>query len=139
MTCTLGIDHGSKRIGLAVSDPGGKVALPAGTLESRGFERDLAAIRAIVEERQVERIVVGLPIHMDGRSGPQAEAARAFAERLAEELGLPVDTMDERWTTKEAERALRATGRKGKKKRAVIDSVAATILLRTYLEREGGG
>jgi putative Holliday junction resolvase len=76
---------------------------------------------------------------MDGRSGPQAEAARAFAERLAGELGLPVDTMDERWTTKEAERALRATGRKGKKKRAVIDSVAATILLRTYLEREGGG
>jgi putative Holliday junction resolvase len=139
VTCTLGIDHGSKRIGLAVSDPGGKIALPAGTLESRGFERDLAAIRAIVEERQVERIVVGLPIHMDGRSGPQAEAARAFAERLAGELGLPVDTMDERWTTKEAERALRATGRKGKKKRAVIDSVAATILLRTYLEREGGG
>ena len=139
MACTLGIDHGGKRIGLAVSDPGGKVALPAGTLESRGLVRDLAAIRRIVEERQVERIVVGLPIHMDGRSGPQAEAARKFAERLSRELGLPVDTLDERWTTKEAERALRATGRKGKKKRAVIDSVAAAILLRTYLEREGRG
>ena len=74
MTCTLGIDHGSKRIGLAVSDPGGKVALPAGTLESRGFERDLAAIRRVVEARQVKRIVVGLPIHMDGRSGPQARS-----------------------------------------------------------------
>jgi len=138
VTCTLGIDHGSKRIGLAISDPSGKVALPAGTLESRGLERDLAAIRRLVEERQVERIVVGLPLHMDGRPGSQAEAAGRFAQRLAEELGLPVDTMDERWTTREAERALQATGRRGKKKRAVIDSVAAALLLRTYLEREGG-
>jgi putative Holliday junction resolvase len=139
VACTLGIDHGSKRIGLAVSDPSGRVALPAGTLESRGLERDVAAIRQVVEARQVERIVVGLPIHMDGRCGRQAEVAREFAERLAEELSLPVDTLDERWTTREAERALRATGRSGKKKRAVIDSVAAALLLRTYLEREGGG
>jgi putative Holliday junction resolvase len=139
VACTLGIDHGSKRIGLAVSDPSGMVALPAGTLESQGLKRDLAAIRRVVEARRVERIVVGLPIHMDGRRGRQAEAAQEFAERLAEELGLPVDTLDERWTTREAERALAATGRKGKKKRAVIDSVAAALLLRTYLEREGGG
>jgi len=136
VACTLGIDHGSKRIGLAISDAGGKVALPAGTLESKGLKRDLAAIREIVEARQVERIVVGLPIHMDGRRGPQAQAAQAFADRLARELGLPVDTLDERWTTREAERALRATGRKGKKQRAVVDSVAAALLLRTYLERE---
>jgi len=138
VVCTLGIDHGSKRIGLAISDPDGRVALPVGTLESRGPERDLAAIRQVIEARQVERIVVGLPVHMDGRPGRQAEAARAFAERLARELGLPVDTLDERWTTKEAERALRATGRRGKKKRAVVDSVAAALLLRTYLEREAG-
>jgi putative Holliday junction resolvase len=138
VACTLGIDHGSKRLGLAISDPSGRVALPAGTLPSRGLERDLAAIRRVVEERQVERIVVGLPLHMNGRPGSQAEAARRFAQRLAEELGLPVDTMDERWTTREAERALQATGRKGKKKRAVIDSVAAALLLRAYLEREGG-
>jgi putative Holliday junction resolvase len=139
VACTLGIDHGSKRIGLAISDPSGSVALPAGTLESRGLERDLAAIRQVVEARQVDRIVVGLPIHMDGSHGRQAEAARKFAEHLARELGLPVETLDERWTTREAERALRATGRKGKKKRAVIDSVAAAILLRAYLEREGRG
>jgi putative Holliday junction resolvase len=137
VACTLGIDHGSKRIGLAISDPGGTIALPAGTLESRGLERDLAAIREVVEARQVERIVVGLPLHMDGRPGRQAEAAREFAERLAEEFGLPVDTIDERWTTREAERALRATGRRGREKRARIDSVAAALLLRTYLEREG--
>lgn len=139
MTCTLGIDHGSKRIGLAVSDPGGTVALPIGTLPSRGLERDLAAIREVVEARRVERIVVGLPIHLDGRPGPQAEAARRFARHLARELELPVDTLDERWTTREAERALRETGRKGRKLRAVVDAVAATLLLRTYLERGGGG
>jgi putative Holliday junction resolvase len=139
VACTLGIDHGSKRIGLAVSDPSGTVALPAGTLPSRGLERDLAAIRQIVESRQVERIVVGLPIHMDGREGRQAEASRRFAEHLARELGLPVEMLDERWTTQEAERALRETERKGRKKRAVIDSVAATLLLRTYLERGAGG
>jgi putative Holliday junction resolvase len=139
VACTLGIDHGSKRIGLAVSDPSGKVALPLETLESRGLERDLAAIRKVVEARQVKRIVVGLPIHMDGRTGHQAKAAQAFADHLAEEFGLPVDTIDERWTTREAERALLATGRRGKKKRAVVDSVAASLLLRTYLEREGGG
>ena len=137
MACTLGIDHGSKRIGLAISDPGGTIALPAGTLESRGLERDLAAIREVVEAHQVKRIVVGLPLHMDGRAGRQAEAARVFAERLAEAFGLPVDTLDERWTTREAERALRATGRRGREKRARIDSVAAALLLRTYLEREG--
>jgi len=139
VACTLGIDHGSKRIGLAISDPGGTIALPAGTLESRGLERDLAAIREVVEAHQVKRIVVGLPLHMDGRAGRQAEAAQAFAERLAEEFGLPVDTLDERWTTREAERALRATGRRGTEKRARIDSVAAALLLSTYLEREGSG
>jgi putative Holliday junction resolvase len=136
VACTLGIDHGGKRIGLAISDAGGKVAFPAGTLESKGIKRDLAAIRELVEARQVERIVVGLPVHMDGRHGRQAQAAQAFAEQLARELGLPVDTLDERWTTKEAERALQATGRKGRKKRSVVDSVAAALLLRTYLERE---
>jgi putative Holliday junction resolvase len=132
----LGIDHGqaNRPRDLGSRREGG----PAGrNAHQARLERDLAAIRELVEARQVERIVVGLPLHMDGRSGREAEAARAFAERLASELGLPVDTIDERWTTREAERALRATGRKGKKKRAVIDSVAAALLLRTYLEREG--
>ncbi len=134
----LGIDLGSRRIGLAVSDPDGKLALPAGTLERRSAEKDLAALREVIEEREVEKIVVGLPIHMDGRAGPEAEAARSFAQKLSEAVGLPVETFDERWTTREAERALRETGRKGKKRKSVVDSVAATLLLRAWLEQAAG-
>ena len=136
----LGLDLGSRRIGLAVSDPEGGFAFPAGSLISRGIERDLQALRVLVEEREIVRIVVGLPLHMDGRAGPEAEAARAFARRLAEVTGMPVEMLDERWTTVEAERHLRearsGTGRHRGRRSQDVDSAAATILLRAYLERE---
>lgn len=132
----LGIDLGGKRIGLAISDASERIALPAGFLSSRGRKADLAAIRSLVAERGVRHVVVGLPLHMDGRAGPEAEAARAFAAALAGELGLPVDTLDERWSTVEAERTLRETGERGRKRRAgAADTLAATLLLRTFLER----
>jgi putative Holliday junction resolvase len=160
----LGLDFGTRRIGLAVSDRDARLAFPAGCLESQGTEKDLQALCALVEKREITRIVVGLPIHMDGRAGPEADAARAFARGVAEATGLPVEMLDERWTTLEAERALaeiggrkrggaaRAASRKGQrprsepqasggrkasraKSRGDVDAVAATILLRTYLER----
>lgn len=132
----LGIDLGRKRIGLAISDESERIALPAGIIESRGRAADLAAIRSLVAERGVRRIVVGLPLHMSGRPGPEAEAARAFAATLARELGLPVDTLDERWSTVEAERTLRETGQSRRKRRTgAADTLAATLLLRTFLER----
>jgi len=132
----LGIDLGKKRIGLAISDESERIALPAGIIESRGRSKDLAAIRSLVAERGVRRIVVGLPLHMDGRAGPEAAAARAFATALAGELGLPVETLDERWSTVEAERTLRETGQSGRKRRkGAADTLAATLLLRTYLDR----
>jgi len=140
----LGLDLGSRRIGLAVSDEEARIAFPEGTLERRTLEADLTALRRLVEERGVGRIVVGLPKHLSGRVGPEAQAAQAFAARLAEETGLPVETLDERWTTLEAERALRASGRRGARRRAVIDAVAASLILDTYLarrrrlEEEGG-
>lgn len=131
----LGIDWGERRIGLAVSDPDGVIATPVGTLESRGRQQDLAAIRALVEERAVTEIVVGLPIHMNGSRGEAAAAAQEFATALATGIGVPVETLDERWTTAEADRALSEGGRSGRKRRKdAIDSMAATILLRTYLE-----
>ena len=132
----LGVDFGTRRIGLAVSDPEGSIAFPAGTLERRGLRDDLEALRALAVERGVQRIVVGLPLHMNGRRGPEAEAAERFAARLAEATGLPVDLLDERWTSVEADRALREAGHNEKRRgRGARDSVAATLLLRTYLEQ----
>jgi putative Holliday junction resolvase len=135
--CVLGLDYGSRRIGLAVSDEARVFAFPAGALERAGLERDLAALASLIAERGVTRVVVGLPLHLSGRSGPEAEAARAFARALAEAAHVQVDLLDERWTTLEAERALRdAPGSQRKRSRGSVDSVAATLLLRTYLERE---
>jgi putative Holliday junction resolvase len=142
----LGLDYGSRRIGLAISDAEAKIAFPAGVHLRAGLERDLASLRALVEERGVVRIVVGLPIHLNGRAGPEAQAARNFARQLADTTGRPVEMLDERWTTLEAERALRGAPRRRARARrrasavrggrGEIDAAAATILLRTYLERE---
>lgn len=133
----LALDYGTVRIGMAVSDLRGEFAFPAGELERRDERRDLEALREVVEERGVVRVVVGLPLHMSGRSGPEAEAARAFAARVAEATGLPVELLDERWTSREAERALREVQpRRRKRERARLDAAAAAILLRTWLERE---
>ncbi|MDJ0867124.1 MAG: Holliday junction resolvase RuvX [Myxococcota bacterium] len=133
----LGLDLGERRIGLAISDEAGRIAFPAGHLERRGKRQDLAALGRLVTERGVEQVVVGLPIHMTGRAGPQAEAARAFARELATVTGLPVETLDERWTSVAAERSLRESGRGRARKagRGAVDAVAATLLLSTWLER----
>ena len=133
----LGIDLGTRRIGLAVSDEDGRIAFPAGTLERRGKRADFAALCRLVRERGVGCAVVGLPLHMSGRAGPEAEAARAFAAALSEAAGIPVDTLDERWTSVAAHRSLAESGRRVVEKRGkgIVDEVAATLLLSTYLER----
>ena len=135
----LALDYGTRRIGLAVSDVDGKFAFPAGFLACRGRERDLAALRELIAERGVRRVVVGLPLHMDGRRGDAAAAAEQFANAVAEIAGLPVEMLDERWTTREAERALRESASGRRKRRDAVDSAAATLLLRTYLERAESG
>jgi len=135
----LGVDLGHKRIGLAVTDEDGTIAFPAGTLDSQGRKKDLARLRAMIDERGIERAVVGLPLHLDGRRGPEAEKAVAFAEALSKTAGIPVDTLDERWTSKEAERLLApATAKKRDQRRAkgAVDEMAASILLQTYLARQ---
>ena len=132
----LGIDLGSKRIGLAVSDEQGSIAFPAGILQSRGRKRDLSALRALIIERGIARVVVGLPLHLDGRRGPEAEAATQFAAELARTAGIPVDTLDERWTSVEAERLLEqapARKKKARREKGTVDEMAASIILRTYL------
>lgn len=130
----LGLDLGQKRIGVAVSDEDASIAFPTGAIQSHGAKRDLQAVLELIEERGIGRVVIGLPRHLDGREGPEARAARDFADALQAASGLPVETLDERWTTVEAERLLSAQGRKRKKQRAVVDSVAASIILGTYLD-----
>jgi putative Holliday junction resolvase len=133
----LGLDLGEKRIGLAVSDDEGRIAFPAGFLERKGRRRDFAALRTLVRERGIESAVVGWPLHMSGRRGPEAEAAERFARELSLALEIPVELLDERWTSVAAERALQETGRrvKQRKGRGEVDAIAATLLLATHLDR----
>jgi putative Holliday junction resolvase len=134
----LGLDLGTRRIGLAISDERGVFAFPAGHLERVGLKRDLAALRLLVAERGVRRIVVGLPLQLDGREGAGARAAREFARALAEATSLEVELMDERLTSVEAERALREAPRATRRgRKQVIDAMAATLMLRSWLESHG--
>ena len=130
----LGLDLGQRRIGMALSDEEQTFAFPLGALERSSERKDLTELAKLVDEHAVERVVLGLPIHMDGRSGPEAETARRFASALHERTGRPVDLIDERWSSKEAERALReSASRKQRRKRGNVDAVAASLILDTYL------
>ena len=131
----LALDYGTRRIGLAVSDAEASFAFPAGFLACRGRKRDLAALGELINERDIRSVVVGLPLHMDGSRGETALAAEKFANEVAESTGLPVELIDERWTTQAAERALAESRSGRKKRRTAVDATAATLLLRTWLER----
>jgi putative Holliday junction resolvase len=128
------IDFGRKRIGLAITDTGGRGAYPVGIVERRSLKEDLDAIRSQLAERRVSRIVVGLPLNMDGAEGPSARAARAFAEHLGTATGVAVEMFDERLTSVEAEERLRSASISRSGKKAVRDAVAATVILEGWLE-----
>jgi putative Holliday junction resolvase len=121
----LALDHGSARCGAALSDPTGTIATPIGALERPDTKRGLAAVVRLVEEREAEIVVVGLPLTLAGAEGEQAGRARDFAERLRARVAVPVELYDERLTTRQAER----TGGRGDE-----DSRAAAHLLEAYLE-----
>ena len=128
MARVLALDHGSARCGCAISDPSGTLASVLPAIERPDSRAGLAALARLVEEREVERVVVGLPLTLAGEEGPQAGEARAFSERLAGRLPVPVELHDERLTTRLAER----TGGAGD-----LDSRAAAHLLESYLGRAG--
>lgn len=130
----LAVDLGDKRIGLAVSDALGLTAQGIETLERRGDKKDIEALRGACAEREVERIVVGLPRNMDGSEGPRAQKSRAFARRLHEAVDLPVYLWDERLSTAEAERVLIAADVSRQKRKLVINRMAAQVILQGYLE-----
>jgi putative Holliday junction resolvase len=129
------LDWGERRIGVAISDPTGLIAQPLETIPAHAGGRDaLERIAELVRSHEVGEIVVGLPIHMNGRAGPEAQKARAFGERVRKRAGVAVEYLDERWTSVEAERALEESGLRESKRRSKVDPVAAAILLRTWLE-----
>lgn len=131
----LGIDPGDARIGVAASDPSGLLATPVETV-TRG-EGDLARLTALVDEYDVVRVYVGLPRSLSGREGPAAERVRIFAQELADLIEpIPLHLHDERLTTVSAEAMLRDRGRKGQKRRAVVDQVAAVVILQSALDQE---
>lgn len=135
----LGVDLGDVRIGVAASDPSGLVATPLETV-SRG-RGDLARLRALVLELDASEVVVGLPRSLSGGEGPAAAKARTFAGELADLLEshkVAVRLCDERLSTVSAEAVLRSQGRKGAKRRAVVDQAAAVVILQNALETERG-
>lgn len=131
----VALDVGKARIGVAVSDPDRTVALPAGTIQVAGGPQDLKAVAAIVERYEATEVVVGHPLSLSGAAGPAAGHAQEFARGLRAFLEVPVHLHDERLTTAEAERGLRDAGITGRRRRAVVDEAAATIILRSWLER----
>jgi putative Holliday junction resolvase len=132
----LALDLGQRRIGVAVSDPGGVLASPHGVIERSGTrDADHAAIAAVVAELEAERVVVGLPLSLSGATGPAAQAALDEAAKLASVLDVPVETFDERLTTVAASRSMRAGGTKARKQRKRIDEMAASVMLQNWLEQ----
>ena len=130
----LGLDIGTKRIGIAISDELGWTAQGIKTLHRGNGESDLGKIRDIVREYWVEKIVVGLPRNMNGSLGPQAEMALGFVQELREILGVPIITWDERLSTVEATKILIRADLSRKKRKRKIDMTAAILILQSYLD-----
>ncbi|HJQ85657.1 MAG TPA: Holliday junction resolvase RuvX [Candidatus Binatia bacterium] len=129
------LDVGEVRIGVAVTDELGITAQPLGVVRRVGGRRDLEAVRTMLAPYAPERIVVGLPITMSGAEGLQAVRVRAFAAKVGEHLGLPVELWDERLTTVAAERALLEADLSRRRRKQVIDKVAASLILQSWLAR----
>lgn len=129
----IAVDLGKARTGLAICDKGELLSSPLGTIEDKNLDSVADKISVLVKERKAEMLVVGLPKNMDGTEGESAKSAREFAEKLKNLCGLPVEMQDERGTTITAHNFLNTTDTRGRKRKKVVDTVAATIILENYL------
>jgi putative Holliday junction resolvase len=129
-----GLDVGDKTIGVAAADELGITAQPVRTIRRRNLQVDLDELAVILREREIERIVIGLPLNMDDSEGPRALKTRRFASEVERRFGLPVVLWDERLSTWEAERSLIEAGVRREKRKDVIDTAAAQVILRSYLD-----
>ena len=132
----MAVDLGKARTGIALCDKTELLASPLTQINEYNREKLLDKISDLAKEKRAELLVVGLPKNMDGSEGESAKNARTFADELAEKTGLPVDMQDERGTTITAHNYLNATDTRGKKRKSVVDAVAATIILEDYLNRK---
>ena len=131
----LGVDYGDVRTGLAVSDPSGFLASGIGTVRPGGMRNTAEVVAAEAEKQEAVRIVVGLPKNMDGSEGFRAQAVYAFVELLKEYTSLPIELCDERLSTAYAHQILNMTETGGKKRKKVIDTLSAEIILQSYLDQ----
>ena len=132
----LALDHGTKRIGVALSDELGWTAQPLETYERQTLDLDIAHILDLVKVHEVGKVLLGLPLRLNGEEGLAVQAVHQFLERLAEALPVPVVTWDERLTTKDAESLLISADVGWKKRKGLVDQIAAAILLQSYLEAQ---
>jgi putative Holliday junction resolvase len=132
----LAVDPGTKRVGVAVSDPTGTIAQALTTVPAEPRGTLVARLAQIATDQEATRIVVGLPRRLDGSYGPEAKSARELADDLRKASSLPVEMVDERMTTVAAERSLVAGGMRRAKRRLTVDRVAATLLLQSHLDRK---
>jgi putative holliday junction resolvase len=130
----LGIDPGTRRVGVAVSDASGSIAFPLAVLERKDGDAYLDDLAELARLREADEIVVGLPTRLDGTEGPEAVEAIRIAGILRSKLGVPVHMLDERFTTRIAQGALRTGNVNSRKQKPMVDKVAATLLLQSYLD-----
>lgn len=137
----MGLDVGERRIGVAAGDTESRVAVPVGTVERASLESDLRQLGELARERDARLIVVGMPLSMSGRPGPQAEVTQAFIDELLAALGIEVVTVDERLTSVEAERLIRERpsaprGQRARPEKGAIDAGAAVLILQSWMDSQ---
>jgi putative Holliday junction resolvase len=137
MSRILALDHGSKRIGVAISDEMKMIAQPLEFIPAEPTRAAFARLQAILSEKPAELILVGLPRNMDGSYGPAAERVRAFVEELRQAIPVPIRTWDERLTSAQANRVLLQGNVRREQRKEKVDAIAAAILLQSFLDAQG--
>ena len=135
MSRILGIDYGTVRIGLALSDPTGTLASPLPCWENKSIPQIQTSLAELVQNHGISKIIVGLPRNMDGSYGPAAEKVRSFISQIQPNLEIPIETQDERLTTVSAARSLRDAGVRSREQRGMIDQAAAVAILQGWLDQ----
>ncbi|MPZ24067.1 MAG: Holliday junction resolvase RuvX [Dehalococcoidia bacterium] len=130
----LAVDVGSRRVGIAISDPGCTFALPYTVIDDRDMRRSARRVAEIAAAEEISRIIVGLPVSLSGDEGPAARAAREYSRRLGGQTDVPLEFFDERLSTVDAQASLREAGASTRKTRGLVDAHAAAVILQTYID-----